>query len=89
MTWQPPADCRTITGKLYARIHICGVNDKNFHTTKETTHYHLSLLDMKLHHAELYVATLSIMRHAKGLENPSTNQDLAFETPPGGKYNNS
>ncbi|EZA49674.1 hypothetical protein X777_12219 [Ooceraea biroi] len=85
MTWEPPEDCRTITGSLYARIYVRGVSDahKDFYIMKQTAHNRLSLKEIKLYNAEIYVATLYVVRHPKGLENPSANQEYVFETPPG------
>ncbi|EZA49675.1 hypothetical protein X777_12220 [Ooceraea biroi] len=85
MSWQPPEDCRTIMGPLYARIYIRGISDtlKNFYAVEETANNHLSLKEIKLCYAEIYVATLYAVRHPQGLENPFANKEYVFETPPG------
>ncbi|EZA49676.1 hypothetical protein X777_12221 [Ooceraea biroi] len=83
MTWEPPEDCRTITGPLYSRIQIYGISDdvKDVNMMKQTAYYHLSLKEIQLDGAERYMAKLYVIRRATGLENHFAYQTYEFETP--------
>lgn len=86
MTWEPPPDCKMITGQLYAKIEIQAINDdvKDLYN-KYTSDYHLDLNTMQLYGAERYIAKLYVVRHEAGLENRSVYLKCEFETPVKGK----
>lgn len=87
MSWEPPKDCKTITGLLYATIEIQGISDavKTFYTVKHTAYRHLYLDRFSLHGGERYIANLYVIRHLREMKNISAYRTYGFETPPGGK----
>ncbi|XP_012542412.2 receptor-type tyrosine-protein phosphatase F [Monomorium pharaonis] len=86
LSWMPPEDCTTILGPIKARINIRGISDavKYFKTNEITSSNFLDLstLNPKLNGAELYVATVYVIRDYSTKEYVSAYQKYKFETPP-------
>ncbi|XP_067211050.1 receptor-type tyrosine-protein phosphatase S-like isoform X2 [Linepithema humile] len=90
LSWSKPEDCKTISGRLKARIKIDGVSDavKNFSFVSQAqpSQDQLNYFDLKkiseLYGAEQYMVRVYVVRDENSSENASAYQKRLFTLPP-------